>query len=169
MQPHCVEFWLVTTAGNHLKAIQAIFSYISLLKISISSLPRYFEEFRELSEMFFRKREKSQPHTYVISLTARLEEGSPAQRLLNADSLYREYSERAVKDVLDCLLPEKARLTLSAKNHEASAERNQIIWRKEKWYGTEYAIQEFGPEVLEKVCLHILVIIAHKFTQIVSR
>lgn len=119
--------------------------------------------------MFFRKREKSQPHTYVISLTARLEEGSPAQRLLNADSLYREYSERAVKDVLDCLLPEKARLTLSAKNHEASAERNQIIWRKEKWYGTEYAIQEFGPEVLEKVCLHILVIIAHKFTQIVSR
>lgn len=84
----------------------------------MSSLSPYFEELRELSGIFFRHREKLQPHTYVISLTGKLEEDRPAQWLLNADLLYREYSEVAVKAVLDCILPERARLVLSAKTHE---------------------------------------------------
>lgn len=144
------------TAGNYLKVVQTIFSYISLLETSTSSFPSYFEEFRELSGIFFRNREKSQPHAYVIALTATLEEDRPAKWLLSADSLYREYSEEAIKAVLGCLLPEKARLTLSAKDHEIIVETSQVAWQKEKWYGTEYAVQRFGPEMLEKVCSCIM-------------
>ena len=85
----------------------------------------------------------------MISLTRRLEEDPPAQWLLNADSLYREYSEVATEDVLDCLLPGRARLILSAKNHEDLTETSQIDWQKEKWYGTEYAVQKFSSDILE--------------------
>jgi len=139
------------TAGNYRDVFRTIFSYISLLRTSTSSFPSYFEEHKELSEIFFRSRENSQPHTYVISLTRRLEEDQPAQWLLNADSLYREYSEAAVKVVLGCLLPERVRLTLSAKDHEILVETSQIDWQKERWYGTEYAVQKFGLDMLEKV------------------
>lgn len=101
--------------------------------------------------MFFRNREKSQPHTDVISLTVRLEEDLPAQWILSGDSLYREYSEEAVNAVLGCLLPGKARVTLSAREYELPIERDKVTWQKEKWYGTEYAVQKFGPGMLEKV------------------
>lgn len=141
--------WLTITAGNYREVVRAIFNYTSLLRTSISSLPPYFEEFKELSEISFRNREKSQPHAYVISLTRRLEEDPPAQWLLNADSLYREYSETAMEGVLDCLLPERARLILSAKNHETLAETSQIDWQREKWYGTEYAVRKFSSDMLE--------------------
>jgi len=143
--------WLTIAAGNYREVIRSIFSCISLLRTSIPYLPPYFEEFKKLSEISFRNREKSQPHTYVISLTRRLEEDPPAQWLLNADSLYREYSEAAMKDVLDCLLPEKARLVMSAKDHGNLAETSQIDWQKERWYGTEYAVQKFSSDILEKV------------------
>ena len=148
-----LNFWLTVTIGNYREVFRTIFSYISLLRTSIFSLPPYFDELKEISEISFRNREKSQPHTYVTSLTRKLEEGPPAQWLLNADSLYREYSEEAVKTVLDCLFPERARLTLSAKNHENLVETSQIDWQKEKWYGTEYAVQRFSSDMLEKVGL----------------
>jgi hypothetical protein len=160
MQPRCTKPLAYRIIGNYLEVVRAMFSYISLLKTSISSFPPYFEEFRELSEISFRNREKSQPHTYVISLTARLEEDRPAEWLLSADSLYREYNEGAVKAVLDCLLPEKARFTLSAKDHEALLESGQITWQKERWYGTEYAVQRFGSDILEKVCFHAITAIS---------
>lgn len=139
------------TAGNYREVVRAISSYVSLLRTSISSFPSYFGELEELSEIFFRNREKSQPHAYVISLTGKLEEERPAQWLLNADSLYREYSEAAVKVVLDCILLERARLTLSAKNHENLIETGKVHWEKEKWYGTEYTVQAFDLDGLEKV------------------
>ena len=136
-------------AGNYREVVRTIFSYISLLRTSTPSFPPYFGELKELSEIFFHNREKSQPHSYVISLTGKLEEDWPAQWLLNADSLYREYSEVAVKVVLDCVLPERARLTLSAKTHENLVETRGIDWQKEKWYGSEYSAQKSG--ILGKV------------------
>ncbi|KAF9651581.1 LuxS/MPP-like metallohydrolase [Thelephora ganbajun] len=136
---------------NYREVFRTIFSHIWLLRTSISSFPPYHEELKELSKISFRNREKSQPHTYVVSLTARLEEDSPTQWLLNADSLYREYSEEAVKAVLNCLFPERARITLSAKNHKSILEASQMDWQKEKWYGTEYSVQKFSPHMLEKV------------------
>lgn len=151
--PSVLNFWLTPPPGNYLRVVQVIFSYISLLKTSTSYFPQYFEEFRELSEIFFRNREKSQPHAYVISLTAKLEDDPPAQWLLSAGSLYREYSDEATKIVLDCLLPEKARLTLSARDHEALPRGSRIAWQKEKWYGTEYAVQKFSSDILEEVFL----------------
>lgn len=145
------------TIGNYHEVVRAVFSYISLLRTSISSLPPHFEELKELSEISFHNREKSQPHTYVASLTRRLEEDPPSQWLLNADSLYRKYSEVAVRVILDCLSPEKARLTLSARNHENCIETNRIGWQKEKWYGTEYAVQKFSSDMLEKVSLRVTI------------
>jgi insulysin len=103
-----------------------------------------------------------QPHTYVVSLTGKLEEDRPAQWLLNADSLYREYSEAAVKDILDCTLPERVRLTLSAKTHKNLVDTSKIDWQKEKWYGTEYSVQKFDPDILGKVCSHIIIGIADR-------
>lgn len=144
-------FRLTVMTGNYREVVRTIFSYVSLLRTSPTSLPPYFEELKELSEISFRKREKSQPHAYVISLTGRLEEDAPAQWLLSADSLYREYSENAVKAVLDCLHPERARLLLSARGHENLLETSQLDWQKEKWYGTEYAVQKFDSDMLEKV------------------
>jgi insulysin len=160
-----LNFWLKTTAGNYVKVVRAIFSYISLLKTSTSSFPPCFEEFRELSDIFFRNREKSQPHAYVISLTARLEEDPPAQWLLTAGSLYREYNEEVIKSVLDCLLPEKARLALSARDHENLAGGSQITWQKEMWYGTEYTVQKFNSEILEEVHSRIATVIANDSTK----
>lgn len=144
------------TAGNYRKVVRAIFSYVSLLRTLTSSFPPYFEELKELSEIFFRNHEKSQPHTYVIALTGKLEEDRPAQWLLHAESRYREYSEAAVKVVLDCILPERARLTLSAKSHENLVEARGIVWQKEKWYGTEYAVRKFGSDILEEVSLRVI-------------
>lgn len=160
MQHHCVESLANDTAGSYLTVVRTVFSYISLLKTSISSFPQYFEEFRELSEMFFRNREKSQPHAYVVSLAARLEDDRPAESLLSADSLYREYNEEAVKAVLGCLLPGKARLTLSAKDHETLAVSSGIVWQNEKWYGTEYAVQKFGTDILEEVRSRVITAVA---------
>jgi secreted Zn-dependent insulinase-like peptidase len=96
-------------------------------------------------------------------LTGKLEEDRPAQWLLNADSSYREYSEVAMKVVLDCILPGRARLTLSAKAHENLVETSKIEWQKERWYGTEYSVQKFGPEILGKVRSRVITNVDRSF------
>ena len=62
-----------------------------------------------------------------------------------------------MKVVLDCILLERARLTLSSKNHENLVETSKVHWEKEKWYGTEYAVQTFDLDVLGKVSSHVTI------------
>ena len=63
----------------------------------------------------------------------------------------------AVKDVLDCILLERARLTVSARTHENLVETSKIDWQKEKWYGTEYSVQKFDPDILGKVRSRVII------------
>jgi insulysin len=106
---------------------------------------------KRMSEIKFRNKDKAQPHTYAIWCSARLAAPAPPQWLLNSNAIYREWDEESVKDVLNCLTPERARLMIIAKQHHDDIVGDNVQWETEKWYGTRYFIKKFEAFFVEKV------------------
>ena len=109
----------------------------------------HYEEVQTLSELRFRFREASQPHTYVSWLASELSEGYPPEFLLRGSSIVSEWNELAVREILELILPENGRFMLMAKDHPSVTPKEG--WKNEKWYGTEYWVEKLDSELLRKV------------------
>ena len=136
-----------------------IYQYLALLRSSTFE-PYHFEEVAQMAKTRFRFQEKSQPHTYARELARRLLDPVPPERVLDCGALVREWDEKGVRELLDLLVPEKGRVLLMAKDHDACVLGNsdgvEQVWEKEKWYGTEYAVKKLGDDFVREVCPSLL-------------
>ncbi|KIJ53958.1 hypothetical protein M422DRAFT_201065 [Sphaerobolus stellatus SS14] len=136
--------------ANYRQVILSVYNYISLLKSS-QFAPYYFEEVKTLAELSFRFKEKSQPQGYVSWLSSELSEGYPPELLLKASSIVSEWDEAPIREILDSFTPDKGRIMLMAKDHPTVHPAG--AWKSERWYGTQYCVQRFDPEILEQARL----------------
>ena len=101
----------------------------------------------------FRFREKSQPHSYVRSLSLDLLDPIPPEEILSVGSLNLRWDEHAVRGLLDTFRPERGRLVLEAKAHDPAVVGEDAKWETERWYGTEYCVRKLPDLPLAKVGL----------------
>lgn len=142
---------IFTHQENYQEVVKTLFNYISILKTSFPLPAYHFDEMKKMSEISFQNKEKVQTHTYAIRVAAQVATPHPTSWLLNANSMYRDWDPEPVKAVLDCLIPEKARVMLMAKKHDKDVVGKDLKWETEKWYGTQYSIKKFDSAFIEKV------------------
>ncbi|KAI0795391.1 LuxS/MPP-like metallohydrolase [Abortiporus biennis] len=130
------------------EVILAIFDYIALLRDSPLDL-YHFSEISTMSFVTFRFREKSQPHTFVSDLAYDLSEPFPPECVLSGWKL-RAWDENLVRETLKFLTPERARVMLTARNHDSQVIGENPKWNTEKWYGTEYHVRRVSPECIAR-------------------
>jgi secreted Zn-dependent insulinase-like peptidase len=130
-----------------------MWKYIELLKehliSSTTSLP-YFEEHSALGEVNFKFASKAAPDSVATALAVRLNQWYTTEDVLCGPYIYSEYSPDAVKEALNSLRPENARVFLTAKSFEDIGLQGQ--WLQERWYGTDYMHGSLGSTTL--VYLH---------------
>ncbi|KIP05202.1 hypothetical protein PHLGIDRAFT_129039 [Phlebiopsis gigantea 11061_1 CR5-6] len=129
------------------------FYYLSLLRSSAFEA-YHFAEIAQTAKTHFRFREKSQPHTYARELARRLLDPVPPERILDFGALVREWDETGVRELLEALVPERGRVLLMAKDHDAGVLGNGVgveqVWEKERWYGTEYVVKKLDDEFIQE-------------------
>lgn len=133
--------------------LEVTWKYIELLKELLPSLVTtlpYFEEHKALGEINFKFASKAAPESFATALAVRLTQRYTTEDVICGPYIYSEYSPNAVKEVLNSLRPENARVFLSAKSFEDIGLQGR--WLQEKWYGTHYMHGPLGDTT--SVCSH---------------
>ena len=129
---------------NHIEDIVSlIFQYINLLK---KEGPRKesFEEMRCLKEMNFRFKDKETPIGYAVSLASTLSR-LPFEDVLKGYHILDDWRpDLIVNEVLSKLTPDNMRVTVQAQKFKSIADS------KERWYGTEYKLEDIPASLLKK-------------------
>lgn len=139
--------------AHYYTVLEVTWRYIELLKelltSSMTALP-YFEELKALGEINFKFANKMAPDSLAAALAVRLNQWYTTEDVLRGPYMHSEYSPDAIKEVLNSLRPENARVFLAAKSFEDIDLQGR--WLQEKWYGTDYM---HGPlENTTSVCFH---------------
>lgn len=131
-----------------------------------TSLPTWhFEELKALQEISFRFSPIQNPDSYVTKLSESLLRDWAKEDLLCASTLIWDYDEKLVRKTLERdLAPGAATVMITANDFSSIGVTEG--WQKEKWYGTEYTIQDLDPEVLLKV---ISVLFLPQMTRLTSQ
>lgn len=146
---HPKDIYLGILLVHYKEVILAIYNYISVLRAS--DIERYhYDELHTMSELHFRFREKTKPHTYVNDLSYQLSEFSP-EDVLSGDTVIREWDEFLFKETLKSLDPERGRVLLTAKVHDEAVVGHDVQWELEKWYGVEYRVTMLGEVFINQV------------------
>ncbi|KAI0077374.1 LuxS/MPP-like metallohydrolase [Panus rudis PR-1116 ss-1] len=136
------------------EVVLTIFNYLNLLRSQPSPLPSYhFDEYKTMSSVSFRFREKSQPHRYAADLAYDLLEPYPPEWILSGPCLVREWDERGFREILGVMTPERGRVMVMAKYHDPAVVGEDAKWENEKWYGTEYFVRKLDQGFLDKANL----------------
>lgn len=120
---------------------QLVFQYINLLKIE-GPKEYVFEENKLLGYIKFNFMEKSNPMEYVLKLTSYMHY-FPFEDTLSANLLLENYNPQLISEMLAFLTPENCSIAISSKSFEGKTDL------KEKYYGTDYKIEEFSQEFLK--------------------
>ncbi|KAL8568009.1 hypothetical protein ACOMHN_029184 [Nucella lapillus] len=121
--------------------ITLTYQYINMLKKE-GPQEWVFKECRDLSAMQFRFKDKEKPRNYVSHLSAVLHE-YPMEESLSALYLFNEYRPELLNMILDLLTPDNMRVHVYSKKFESQADQ------AEKWYGTQYRVDEIPSSLTE--------------------
>ncbi|AMD19919.1 HCL232Cp [Eremothecium sinecaudum] len=121
--------------------VYTVFQYIDMLK---KSLPQewIFNELQKLRGLNFKFKQKEVAASVVHSLAAALQKDSPPEVAMNLYQ-FRKYDPKLIMDCLSYLNPKNSRFRLISKSVETNL--------TEKWYGTEYSIDDYSPEFIAKL------------------
>lgn len=128
---------------NHTdEIVKLVFQYVNLLK---KEGPKewIFEEFQTLNTIRFRFKDKERPGNYVVELSGCLHK-YPIEETLTGGIIPKEYRPDVINSLVDCLTPEKLRVTLVAKQFQNEVDS------KDPFYGTDYSFKDISPEKIEQ-------------------
>lgn len=98
--------------------VSAIYQYIGMLQgVAKRGWPEWIhEELRDIAEMSYSFGDEEEPEDTVDSIVTEMAPHCqlPSDRLLNGSSLLFEFDEVALKNVLNCLTPENARIDIAS-------------------------------------------------------
>lgn len=113
--------------------VTVVFQYLRLLR---AEAPKQwiFDEYRHLSEMEFRFKDKETPITFVSGAVQSMQL-FPLDEVLSAPYLITEWRPELIEDLLKLLRPDQCRVTVVAQSLDA------ICADAEQWYGTKYRLE----------------------------
>ncbi|XP_061700312.1 nardilysin-like isoform X3 [Syngnathoides biaculeatus] len=127
---------------NFYQVTQLVFQYLKMLQI-VGPQNRIYEEIQKIEANEFRYQEESDPIEYVEDICENMQL-FPKEDLLTGDQLMFDFSSEVIGAALSLLTPEKANLMLLSPEHEGRCPL------REKWFGTQYSVEDIPPEWMER-------------------
>lgn len=155
---------------NYKTVLSIVYEYLSILRAS-PPLKWCWEESAQLGRIAWRFKEKGQPQSTVRNLATTLSTSRyPPSKTLVASWYASQWDENEVREVLECIKPEKGRVFVGSKGpiegREMWKEKEKVrsffalrftlltktltILGSNQWYGTEYDIFPLDVEELAK-------------------
>lgn len=131
-----------TGLKNYEEIIYNTFQYIQLLK---TSLPQkyIFDELKEVSEMNFKFKQKASPSSTVSKLAKDLQMSYIPDKFTLSRNVLRKYDPELIIEFGMYFTVDNLRVILVSQSVETD--------KTEKWYGTEYSIEDLSPELVAKL------------------
>ncbi|KAG7456549.1 hypothetical protein MATL_G00236980 [Megalops atlanticus] len=123
---------------NFYQVAHLVFQYLKMLQ-TLGPQQRIYEEIQKIEANEFRYQEQTDPIEYVEDICENLQL-FPKEDFLTGDQLMFEYNPEVISAALTLLTPERANLMLLSPEHEGRCER------KEKWFGTQYSVEDIQQE-----------------------
>jgi insulysin len=130
--------------ANYQAAAQVIFNYLKLLK---STPPQEwaFQEVAMLSEMAFRFQDKSQPISYVTTISSWMQKPYPRDLVLAAPYLSSDFNKEQIAGAMSHLDVGNCRVTVASQQPIDGLTYDS----KERWYGTQYTIKSLSEDFVK--------------------
>ncbi|KAK6484771.1 nardilysin-like [Huso huso] len=127
---------------NYYQIAHLVFQYLKMLQKS-GPQQRIYDEIQKIQDNEFHYQEQTDPIDYVENVCENMQLFRKPD-ILTGDQLMFEYKPEVISAVLNLLVPDKANLLLLSPNNEGSCPL------KEKWFGTQYSVQEIEKEWSER-------------------
>ncbi|XP_060069479.1 insulin-degrading enzyme-like [Ylistrum balloti] len=118
------------------------YQYVNLLRKS-GPQEWIFKECQDLSAMTFRFKDKEKPRNYVSGLSGSLHD-YPETEALSGPYLLTEFRPDLINMILEKITPDNMRIGVIGKKFQ------ERVNQKEKWYGTEYLVEELTEAKLQQ-------------------
>uniref|UniRef100_A0A7N8XZU5 Nardilysin a (N-arginine dibasic convertase) n=1 Tax=Mastacembelus armatus TaxID=205130 RepID=A0A7N8XZU5_9TELE len=127
---------------NFYQVTQLVFQYLKMLQM-LGPQQRIYEEIQKIEANEFHYQEQIDPIEYVEDICENMQL-FPKEDFLTGDQLMFEFNPEVIHAALSLLTPEKANLMLLSPEHEGQCPL------REKWFGTQYSIEDIQPEWMER-------------------
>lgn len=126
------------------QVVEVIFQYISLIK---EKPPQKWivMEVKGMAEVDFKFQEKTSASTFARSMASTMQKPLPREWLLSGETLIRRFDAEGISTALGYLRPDSYKLTLVSQQYPGNWDK------KEKWYGTEYRVEDIPAEFVAAV------------------
>jgi insulysin len=124
--------------------LKVIFQYIALMK---EQPPQkwMFDEIKNMGDVNFRFKQKSPASRFTSSISAVMQKPIPRNWLLSSSSKLRRFDADAIVKATEFLRPDNFRLMIISQDHPVDLDK------KERWYGTEYTVQDIPAETISEL------------------
>ncbi|KAI4239741.1 MAG: hypothetical protein L6R40_005486 [Gallowayella cf. fulva] len=120
---------------HYREVVEIVFQYISLIK-ECSPQQWIVDEIKGMTEVDFKFRQKSPATTFTSKISSIMQKPLPRDRLLSGTNVIRKFDSQAITEALSYLRADNYRLTLVSQKFPGDWDQ------KEKWYGTEYRVED---------------------------
>ena len=122
--------------------IDVVYQYIHMMRLA-KPQQWIWEEMKDINDMNFRFKQKSEVDNYVSSIAASMESVRP-EHVLSFRYLTEEYDPELISKFIDLLNPNNCRITF------VGLEYDGICDQQEEWYGTKYKLESISAEHVQK-------------------
>uniref|UniRef100_A0A4W4GHY6 Nardilysin a (N-arginine dibasic convertase) n=1 Tax=Electrophorus electricus TaxID=8005 RepID=A0A4W4GHY6_ELEEL len=123
---------------NFYQVIHLVFQYLKMLQ-KFGPQQRIYEEIQKIEANEFHYQEQTDPIEFVENICENMQL-FPKEDFLCGDQLMFEYNPEVISRALALLTPERANLLLLSPEHEG------LCSLKEKWFGTQYSVEDVAGE-----------------------
>ncbi len=124
--------------------LKVVFQYVSLMK---EQPPQgwMFDEMKNMGDVNFRFKQKSPASRFTSSISAVMQKPLPRNWLLSGSTKLRKFDADAIVKAMEFLRPDNFRLVMISQDDRVNFDK------KERWYGTEYTVQDLPSELLSEL------------------
>lgn len=124
------------------RVVQVVFAYLNMLR-QLGPQKWVHDETATVADCSFRFISRREPMDYTSGLARNLHD-YPANLVLSGAYKIYDYEPGAITEILECLTPSNLLMTVSNPAFEGQTKTT------EKWYGTNYSLEDIEPETLEQ-------------------
>ena len=141
-----IEIGLTPDGLQHYhEIVKIVFQYIGMMKANLP-VEWMHQEMKNMAEVDFKFRQKSPASRFTSGTSSVMQKDTlPRSWLLSSTSKFRKFDARAIIQAMQYLREDNFRLMLVAQDYPGDWDQ------KEKWYGTEYKVENVPVDVLSDV------------------
>jgi insulysin len=124
--------------------MKVVFQYISLMKEQ-PPLEWMFDELKTMGDVNFRFQQKSPASRFTSNISAVMQKPLPRKWLLSGSTKLRRFDADGIAKAMQFLRPDNFRLMITSQDPAVNFDK------KEKWYGTDYTVQNMPPDLLSEL------------------